>query len=123
MQDVHVAAECYGHPTAELTARVLYFDRAARWRRALGIGGALTLGALVSLVIPVWHFIGVPGCLIGAFVLGRSRLHEEQRLVSVAGPCPACGAALELTPTKGQPLPAVLRCPECGEFLKVSELR
>ena len=119
--ELSLAASCYGRPDVEFVARVVHFDAATRWRRALSVAGLLVGGAIVSLPIPGWHFLGVPGCLVCAVWLGRRRFRERLRVDSAEGPCPACGAATRVSP--GTELPFTQACPACGEFLKLSQLR
>lgn len=69
--------------------------------------------------MPGWHLVGVPGFVVAAVWLGARRLREEARVVSLSGPCPACAREQVFPPPAGARLPATLRCPGCGEFVKV----
>lgn len=80
-------------------------------------------GALVSVFIPGWHFVGVPGFLIAAWLRGFRRLRQTRSFESLEGPCPACGDAPGLSLPSGGELPPNLPCQSCGEFLRLAELR
>ncbi len=51
--------------------------------------------------------------------LGIRRLREHALARSVAGPCPACLREQTFETPRGGRLPAVTRCPGCGEFVKI----
>lgn len=123
MQEISLEAHCYRCDTTTFKGRLEYFDAAARWRRALAIAGLLAAGAILSVPVPGWHFLGVPGFLIGAVVLARKRLGQPYRLHVAEGPCPACGEVARLAPATTAKLPVTLPCPNCGEFLKLRDLR
>ncbi len=123
MHELPLAAESHGREPSRLLARVAPYDRPARLRRAAAIFLPLLAAALVSLPIPGWHFAGVPGFLIAAFVLGRRRLRQAFAIDSIEGPCPACALDREYAPADSGAFPMTVRCPSCGEFLKLSTLR
>jgi hypothetical protein len=118
---VELQAEVYGHEPGRLRATLHEFTPALQRRRALRTALPLLLGALVSLPIPGWHFVGVPGFLIAAVMLGRKRLRQRLEVVGVSGACPACGD--EVTLPEFEDLPATTPCPACAEYLQLSELR
>jgi len=119
VRELALAAEAYGHEPGRLVARVNDFDRAARWRRSARVSVPLMLGALLSVPIPGWHFAGVPGFLVAAFVFGRRRLNQPYEVTSLEGACPACSNPQSFEPPAG--FPVRLPCPGCGEFLKIDE--
>jgi hypothetical protein len=123
VRELSLAAESYGREPTELVAQVADYDRAARVRRALRIGLPLALGALLSIPVPGWHFIGVPGFAVAAVVMVRRRLRQTIEVTSLGGPCPACGEPQTLAPPFPPEFPATVSCPSCQEFLKLSELR
>ena len=92
-------------------------------RRAAAIFFPLFGAALLSIPIPGWHFAGVPGFLIAAFVLGRRRLRQEIAIESIEGPCPACAVAGAYRSADTGSFPMTVPCPSCGEFLKLSTVR
>jgi uncharacterized protein (DUF983 family) len=54
-----------------------------------------------------------------ATILGIRRLRERALARSLAGACPACLREQTFDPPRGGRLPAVTRCPACGEFVKI----
>ena len=120
---MEVRAEVYGHEPASFQALAQHFSPAERRARARRAFLPLLLGALISLPIPGWHFIGVPGFLVAAFLVARKRRRQELHIESLSGRCPACGGDQTLTPSGLGELPASLPCPGCGEYLQISVLR
>ena len=114
-------AETYGKPPSRVLARVTEFDRAARLRRAASIFFPLLGGALLALPIPAVHLAAVPGLLIAGIVLGIQRLRQTSRLERLAGPCPGCASDQEFPTPARLVLPLTLRCPSCGEFVKLED--
>jgi len=114
-----LVAESFGCATAWVQARSIHYERSERFKRAARIFFPLLGGALASLPIPGWHLAAVPGFLIGGIVLGARRLRQPERLVSLEGPCPACGRPQAFEVPSRLVLPHTLRCPACGEFVKL----
>lgn len=108
----------HGHPPFPVHAQLEQFAPAQRRRRALRI--ALPLAALAFAVVPVPGLhLSAPILLGAAFVLGRRRLREAERIIALVGECP-CGARerpYELPERIAWP--ASLRCPACREFVRV----
>jgi len=123
MEQRLLEAHCYMQDATSFVGQLETFDTTARWRRALGIAALLVGGAIVSVPVPGWHFLGVPGFLVGAVVMARKRLAQHYRLHCAEGPCPACSQRTQLQLPAAAKLPVTLACPSCGEFLKLSDLR
>jgi hypothetical protein len=92
-------------------------ERAARTAAALGACWGL---ALVSVFIPVAHFILVPTFFIAGIVLAVVRMREDARLLGVRGTCPRCGqeqdfdAGGRFTPSR------TLDCSKCHNTLTLT---
>ena len=111
-------ATSFGHPPARVRAEVVRFDRAARLRRAATV--AVPLGLLGILLLPVPpHLVNLVALWIAATALGVRRLREHALARALAGPCPACLSEQTFDPPRSGRLPAVTRCPGCGEFVKI----
>ena len=111
----------YEREPTTLRVRALEYAPGERRRRAAGVALPLFAAALLSLPIPAWHLVAVPGFLIASVVLGLRRLREESRVESIAGPCPGCGVEQSFDVPTRFALPVTTRCPGCSEFLKLSE--
>ena len=53
-------------------------------------GGVLFLLACLTVLVPIAHFVLVPGFLIASIVFTIRRLTERRRIVRVHGRCPRC---------------------------------
>ncbi len=120
---MEVRSEAYGHEPVSFRAQAQLFSPAERRARARRAFLPLLLGALLSLPIPGWHLVAVPGFLVAAFLIARKRRRQELHIESLSGRCPACGGDHTLTPSGLDELPASLPCPGCGEYLQISALR
>lgn len=118
-----MSAETHGREPTVVRACVTQFERGERWRRAAAVFVPLLAAALVSVPIPGWHLVGAPGFAIAALVLGRRRLRQDLAIESLRGPCPACGESRCFAAPSPPEFPAIVSCPGCREFLKLSLLR
>lgn len=117
--------EYYGHEPAAGEARIVRHANSARWMRAV-LGGLACWGlALVSVLIPLGHFILVPAFLFAGPVVFLMRLSEDVVLQGAHGCCPVCGVEQEFT-ERGRLKPRhPVRCASCSRALelRVPELR
>ena len=110
----------YNKPDRTLVALFDVFDRNARLKRAFGL--ALPLFGIAVAVIPIPGIhLSSPILILAGVVLGARRLRECERLLSLEGPCPACGDPQRYTLPDRKRFPLTLRCPACAEFVKVAE--
>ena len=89
-RDVPVTLHVFGLPDTAGVARVRERDSGDRAVRALQGGGALFGLAVLSVFIPIAHFVLVPGFLVAAGVLALRRLGERTSIVGLTGTCPRC---------------------------------
>jgi hypothetical protein len=120
-RSLELRAEVFGQEPAVANARVVDLDRKHRLGRALRIALLMLIGALLSLPIPVWHLIGVPGFVIAAVVLGARRLRQDRVVESVSGPCPACHESVDYAVPDNARFPETFPCPRCSEFVRLQE--
>jgi hypothetical protein len=90
--DVPVRLSIFGMPPREGTARVRRRDAGERSARALRAGGLLLGLAILSVFLPIAHFVLVPGFLIAAPIFAIRRLRERDSIVALSGTCPRCDA-------------------------------
>src|SRR5262245_6588733 len=111
--EIPATLSAFGAPPESATATVQNQSPAERFRRtAAGVGACAGL-ALVSLFIPVAHFILVPTFVGAAIVVGVTRAREDARLLRVHGVCPRCGATQEFKGGGRFTLTRNLDCPKC----------
>lgn len=108
-----------GRPTRG-TVTIQEFSRDERVRRAL-LGLATWWGiALLSVLIPVAHFILVPSFLLYGVWQFAQRLGTSSRAIDARGTCPDCHTEqpLELAPRWRVPQPVT--CRACQRGLQLS---
>ncbi len=110
----------YGDTTTSGEATVLQFDRAERIARA-GKGLAMAWGAaLVSVFIPVAHFLLVPGFFLAGLVVFGKRMRRRAVVDTVRGACPDCKHEQAFDTSTGWHLPMHLTCANCHRLLTAS---
>jgi hypothetical protein len=109
----------HGQPTAGQVT-IHCFDRAQRVKRALGALGKWWGIAVLSISIPVAHFILVPSFLAYGGWQFFQRLGTGELATDARGTCPDCGAAqvLDLAPRWRAPQPVT--CRQCHRGLRLS---
>lgn len=81
----------HGRPHTPASAWVVERSRKSQVGRAVR-GLLLCWGAaVVSVFIPLAHFLLVPAFLVAGPILAVARLREERTLVGAHGICPGCG--------------------------------
>jgi len=80
------------------------------------------IGALCVL-IPIAHFILVPGFFIGGIVAASRRWKIEEEGIDATGSCPACHNDIRITLEKNSELPQWHDCPECADPLELRDPR
>lgn len=88
----------FGHESRPATAVVIEQAAGARLGRVLAGLGMFWGLALISVFIPVAHFLLVPTFAVAGIVMAAKRAREDRRLVLLRGACPRCGAAQEFRP-------------------------
>jgi hypothetical protein len=109
----------FGSPPTPATAKVLVQtpgDRFVRMATGFGAGAGL---ALISVVIPVAHFILVPAFLATGIGLAVTRAREDTRLLGLHGTCPRCGAEQDFTVSGRFTAARSLDCPKCHTNLSL----
>ena len=110
----------FGSSPVPATATVLDQTPGQRMvRTAAGLGACWGM-ALITLFIPVAHFILVPTFLTAGIVVAVLRAREARRLLKVSGTCPRCGAAQDFKAGGRLTAERSLDCPRCHTNLTLS---
>ncbi len=93
-------------------------DRERLGRSATGLGLAWSL-ALVSVLIPIAHFVLVPGLLLAGPIVAFVRYRQAALRLGGVAPCPDCG---EPMPISGGTVhwPLQEGCPSCSAVVDVA---
>jgi hypothetical protein len=71
--------------------RAKYYDKGERYERALKVFGLLWGIALFCVIIPLAHFVLVPGFLLAGPVAAYFFYNQTDIILDGSGDCPACG--------------------------------
>jgi hypothetical protein len=80
----------FGFPETAATVHFVRHDPGARTRRAVLALLACWALAAVTILVPIAHFVLVPGFFLAGIVLFVRRLREGETIVGVQGVCPYC---------------------------------
>jgi len=118
-RDLPVQLHIFGMPRQAGVARVRERDAAERTARALQGAGVCVGLAVVSIFLPIAHFVLVPGFLIAAPIVALRRLREGASIIRLAGMCPRCNEERTFE-AKGAFKPIVkIACPGCSFAIDV----
>lgn len=103
---------------AEGKIRVRYWNRRERVLRALKFGGLCWGAALVSVLLPLLHFVLVPSFLLAGPIVGYFILVQTSVVLGGEGVCPGCQAQLPIIRAPDR-FPISDVCARCCRGLKV----
>ena len=118
--EIPATLTAFGASAAPATAKVMSQtpgERMARTAVALGAGWG---AALVSVFIPVAHFILVPTFFIAGIAAAIARARENTRLLGVHGTCPRCAEEQDFEVGGRFTSSRSLDCPKCHNTLTLS---
>jgi len=75
--------------------------------------------AAICVLIPIAHFVLVPGFLIGGAIVASRRWKTGEEGRDATGDCPACGNSICIQLDKSAELPQWHDCPVCSEPLEL----
>ena len=105
---VHVA----GRPSTTANAIVVDLATAERTRRAAKYAGICVAIGVLTLAIPIVHFVAPWVMLVIAAYVWRRIQGQRAELISLTAACPACGAEVIL-PRQPAVWPIEWNCPQC----------
>ena len=103
----------FGHEPSPSRALIVEQAPGQRFARTLGGLGMFWGLALVSVFIPVAHFVLVPTFVVAGIVMAIKRAREDRRLLWVRGACPRCGVQQDLKPGGRFSDGRTFDCPSC----------
>lgn len=75
--------------------------------------------AALCILIPIAHFILVPGFFIGGIIVASHKWKTEEEGIDATGACPACDNKICIKLDKNADLPQWKDCPECADPLEL----
>jgi len=96
------------------------FTRQEQKMRALkSLMGFWAIAALCVL-IPIAHFILVPGFFVAGIIMASRRWKTDREGIDASGLCPACNNQICIKLDKNAELPQWKDCPECSGALELN---
>ncbi len=105
--------------TSPAEMQALAFSKQEQKTRGLQTLALFWVIATVCVLIPIAHFILVPGFLIGGVVAAKRRWNKDKEGLDARGACPACHNNIRIALEKNAELPQWHDCPECGDALEL----
>jgi hypothetical protein len=110
----------FGFPATAAQIAVARHDPGARLKRGLLALGACWGLAALTVLVPIAHFVLVPGFfLLGIWLLVK-RLGEDATIVSVEGDCPKCGERRTFLASGRLKTRSKVQCPVCRNELELT---
>ena len=117
--ELHGTLHYFGFPDMPARVAVVRHDPGARLRRGLLALGACWGLAALTVLVPIAHFVLVPGFFLLGIGLLVKRLGEDATIVAVSGDCPKCGEPRSFI-ASGRLKPQVkVQCPVCRNELEL----
>ena len=118
---IELSLEGYSGSASHVTVTVSSYDRWTRLGRAL-VGLAVGWGlALVSLAVPLAHFLLVPAFVALGLILFIQRIRLRQSASNAYGKCPDCAEEQGFDLPARWQLPARTACRRCQRVLELRE--
>ena len=97
------------------------FNAVERKKRAMTVAGILIAAGLASAVIPIVHFVSVPGLIIAGIVIG-AKINGTERVPSRSeGQCPVCGKSVQIKLESNDKVPVFTYCTACNSPIQIVE--
>ncbi len=93
-------------------------ERLARAGKLLGIFWGL---AVVTLFIPLAHFLLVPGFLIAGPIMAFVRYRVDESMEKVSGECPTCHEEVDIPLEVGDKLPKWTYCSPHHDSVRIAD--
>jgi len=80
----------------------------------------LWLIAALCILIPIAHFLLVPGFLVAGVIVASGKWRTAEEGKEASGECPACHHQISIDLEKSSELPQWRKCPDCEKALEIS---
>ena len=118
-RDIHLKSQKQQHITQAKMLVQVYSEKEQKIR-AIKTMLIFWLVAAVCVLIPVAHFLLVPGFFIVGIIKAIKLWHKAEDGLSAEGECPSCHQHIVFNLENNAELPQWRDCPECSESLKLS---
>jgi len=105
--------------TTAAEMHAIAFTKQEQKARALKTFLLFFLIASVCVLIPIAHFILVPGFLIGGIIAAKRRWNKDMEGIDAKGDCPYCNNHICIKLEKNAELPQWHDCPQCSDALEL----
>ena len=75
---------------------------------------------MVSVLLPIAHFVLVPGFLLAGPIYGWLRFRQRSLVLRGSGTCPGCGVELTIKP-QPERWPMAMHCGGCKQPLELRQ--
>ncbi len=120
MPEYRLSITGYGPTPTSMVVAVDEIPTARRLRRAWTSFLVFFALAMISILIPVAHFLLVPGFLIAAFASLFMKLAATSQVHEARGSCPDCAAEQEFDLSGAWRLPRDVTCRGCQRRLTLT---
>jgi len=107
--------------TTPATMRVRMYTPQEQKTRAVKSLLTFWVIAAVCVLIPIAHFILVPGFFIGGIIVALRIRKLAEEGIAASGHCPACEKDIEIRLEKQADLPQWHPCPACADSLELQD--
>ena len=105
--------------TSPGTLRVMLLGKKDRWVRALKMLGIMWVLAVVTVFIPIAHFVLVPGFLLAGPVTAVMRFRVAEMTETAQGACPTCGQEMTVAMDPAARLPLWTYCTASNDPIRL----
>jgi hypothetical protein len=115
---VAVLLKGYDEATAPGELRIQEWNKRERTLRAMKFGGACLGLAIVSVILPLLHFVLVPGFLLAGPIVAFVVLGQEAVVLGGKGICPYCKKTMTIVRNAPR-FPISDMCEHCQKSVKI----
>ncbi|MBC7386960.1 MAG: hypothetical protein H7301_12475 [Cryobacterium sp.] len=107
-------------PSTAGSVKIITWSKKERTRRALKMLGACWAVGLFCVILPVIHFVLVPGLFIAGIVFFSNLISQETLVLGGKGECPECHQSFAISRGKDR-FPMAEVCESCRANLSIDK--